>query len=65
MGVAFLPLIYVPKELEHQSVYSLGPKQGYWKYKICLAGHSKSKDDQLINSLSHSFKEVCNPLISR
>lgn len=59
MGISFLPLIYVQKELEHKSVYSYGPKKGYWKHKICLASHDKSKDDNLIKSLSISFKETC------
>ncbi len=65
IGIAFLPLIYVPKELEHNALYSFGPKKGYWKHRIWLAGHGKSKDDYLIKSLSLSFKEVCTPLISR
>lgn len=65
IGMAFLPLIYVPKELENKSLYSLGPKKGYWKHRIWLASHVKSKDDYLIKSLSLSFKEVCTPLILR
>jgi DNA-binding transcriptional LysR family regulator len=27
VGISFLPLIYVPKELEHKSLYSFGPKK--------------------------------------
>lgn len=65
VGISFLPLIYIPKELEHKSLYSFGPKKGYWKYRIWIACHEKSKNDHLVNSLSHSFQEVCNPLISR
>ena len=65
IGISLLPLIYIPKELEHKSIYSFGPKKGYWKYRIWLACHEKSKDDHLVNSLSHSFKEVCTPLIKR
>jgi DNA-binding transcriptional LysR family regulator len=62
IGIAFLPLIYVPKELEHKSLYSLGPKLGYWKHRIWLSSHHKNKNDFLVKSLSHSFKEVCTPL---
>jgi LysR family transcriptional activator of nhaA len=64
-GIAFLPLIYVPQELEHKSLYSFGPKKGYWKYRIWLASHNKNQDDHLIKSLAESFKDVCTPLISR
>lgn len=28
IGIAFLPLVYVPKELEDKSLYSFGPKKG-------------------------------------
>lgn len=63
VGISLLPLIYVPKELTHQSLYSFGPKRGYWKHRIWISCHSKSKEDRLINSLSRSFKEVCTPLI--
>lgn len=65
VGISFLPLIYIPKELESKSIYSFGPKKGYWKHRIWIASHKTSKDDHIVNSLSHSFKEVCNPLISR
>jgi DNA-binding transcriptional LysR family regulator len=65
VGTSFLPLVYIPKELENKSIFSFGPKKGYWKHRIWIACHQKSKDDTLINSLSHSFKEVCTPLIKR
>jgi len=65
IGIAFLPLIYVPKELENKSIHSFGPKKGFWKHRIYLASHVKSKDDYLIKSLAASFKDVCAPLISR
>jgi DNA-binding transcriptional LysR family regulator len=61
VGTSFLPLVYVPKELENKSIFSFGPKKGYWKHKIWFVCHEKSKDDALINSLSNSFKEVCTP----
>ena len=65
IGIAFLPLIYVPKELENKSILAFGPKKGYWKHRINLAAHIKSKDDDLIQSLASSFKDVCAPLLSR
>jgi DNA-binding transcriptional LysR family regulator len=65
VGISFLPLIYIPKELGHKSLYSFGPKRGYWKHRIWLSCHEKSKNDHLVNSLSDSFKKVCIPLIDR
>lgn len=65
VGVSFLPLIYIAKELENKSLYSFGPKKGYWKHRIWIACHHRSKDDQIVNSLSHSFKEVCKPILAR
>lgn len=65
IGLAFLPRIYVQKELENKSIQSFGPKEGYWKHQIYLSSHSKSKDDYLIKSLSLSFKDVCTSFISR
>jgi LysR family transcriptional activator of nhaA len=64
IGLAFLPLIYVQKEISNKSLHSFGPKKGFWKHRIFLASHVKSKDDHLIKSLAASFKEVCVPLIS-
>lgn len=63
IGIAFLPLIYVPKEIEHKSLYSFGPKKGYWKHRIWITSHITNKEDHLIKSFSSSFKEVCTPLI--
>lgn len=63
IGIAFLPLIYVPKELENKVVQAFGPKQGFWKYRIWLSCHSKSKDDYLITSLSQSLNFVCTPIL--
>lgn len=61
VGIVFLPQIYIPKEFEKNSLCLLGPKEGYWKHQIVLAGHAKNKDDHLINSFSLSFKEICDP----
>ncbi len=59
IGIAFLPIVYLPKELENKSLNSYGPKCGYWKHHFFLSSHIKNKDDLLIKSLSQSFKEVC------
>jgi DNA-binding transcriptional LysR family regulator len=58
-GIAFMPSIFALKEIENNSLYSFGPKKGYWKYHLSLASHTKHKDDQLIKSLADSFNEVC------
>tara|TARA_Y100000768_G_C23987899_1_gene690127 strand:+ start:1980 stop:2882 length:903 start_codon:yes stop_codon:yes gene_type:complete len=65
VGISFLPLIYVPKELENKLIYSFGPKRGFWKHRIWIACNVGNQEDLIVNSLAHSFKEVCSPLISR
>lgn len=64
IGVAFLPLVYVKKELENKSLNSYGPKGGYWKHRIWLSCHRKNLDDSLLNSLTESFNKTCKSLIS-
>ncbi len=63
VGISFLPLIYIPRELKSKALYSFGPKGGYWKHRIWISCHKRNKDDHIVNSLAHSFKELCNPLI--
>jgi DNA-binding transcriptional LysR family regulator len=63
VGIAFLPLIYVSKEIEGKSAYTFGPQEGYWSHRLWLSGHLNSSDDILLKSLAESFKEVCNPLL--
>lgn len=65
IGIAFLPRIYLPRELENKSLSYLGPQKGLWKHQVCLTSHSKNKDDHLIRSFSLSFKEVCSPITTR
>jgi len=60
MGVAFLPLLYIPKNIRDKTVRIIGPKDGYWKHPISLACHPRNKNDLLIKTLLTSFKEVCN-----
>jgi LysR family transcriptional activator of nhaA len=59
IGLAFLPLIYVSREIREKSVRVIGPKEGYWKYRIWLSCHAQNKNDVLMKSLSSSFREVC------
>lgn len=62
IGIAFLPLVYVPKEIENKLLYRFGPETGLWKHRIFLVSHSKNKNDHLIKSLSDSFLAVSNAL---
>jgi LysR family transcriptional regulator, transcriptional activator of nhaA len=58
IGVAFLPMLYVAREIREKSVRVIGPKEGYWKYRVWLACHAQNKNDALIKALSLSFKEI-------
>lgn len=60
IGVAFLPLLFVLAEIQNKSVRVLGPKEGFWKYRVWLSCHEQNKDDSLILSLADSFGEVCD-----
>jgi LysR family transcriptional activator of nhaA len=59
IGMAFLPLIYVAREIREKSVRIVGPKNGYWKYRVWLGCHGQNKNDDLIRALAASFKEIC------
>ena len=60
IGMAFLPLLYITREIREKSIHVLGPKKGYWKYRVWMGCHSKNKDDKLVLSLSQAFKEIYN-----
>jgi LysR family transcriptional activator of nhaA len=60
IGIAFLPLLYVAREIREKSVRVIGPKNGYWKYRVWLACHAQNKDDALIRALAKSFTEICD-----
>ena len=60
IGLAFLPLIYAAPEIRAKSVRVIGPKGGYWKYRIWLACHWQNENDVLIQALARSFKEICD-----
>jgi LysR family transcriptional regulator, transcriptional activator of nhaA len=64
IGLAFLPLLYVGREIREKSIRVLGPEKGYWKYRIWLVCHNQNRQDALIQTLAQSFKEVCTQVIS-
>lgn len=59
IGLAFLPTLYIAKEVREKNLRILGPKNGFWKYSVWLSCHKQNQDDILIQSLSRSFKGVC------
>jgi LysR family transcriptional activator of nhaA len=65
VGIAFLPLLYVAREIREKSVRVIGPKEGYWKYRVWLTCHVQNKDDLLIRALAHSFREICKQSIGK
>lgn len=62
IGISFLPLAYVAKEIQNKTLVRLGPKKGYWKNQIWLTCHSQTKDDHLMKAFSRAFKEAYSPL---
>lgn len=60
IGFAFLPLLYISREVREKSLKVLSPKQGYWKYRVWLACHQQTRDDSLVRVLAKSFKKVCS-----
>ncbi|MGE4130775.1 MAG: LysR family transcriptional regulator [Bdellovibrionales bacterium] len=65
IGLAFLPLLYITRESREKSVRVLGPKRGYWKYRVWLVCSQHSYADKLIQSFSNAFDEVCKEFISQ
>ncbi len=59
IGLSFLPLLYVAREVREKSVRVIGPKEGYWKYRVWLTCHGQNKDDELIKALAVSFNKIC------
>lgn len=60
IGFAFLPLLYVDRDLREKTIRVLGPKKGYWKYRVWMGCHNQSQDDPLIRALGQSFKDACD-----
>lgn len=65
IGFSFLPLLYVDRERREKTIRVLGPKEGYWQYRVWLGCHSQNNDDPLIKSLALSFKDVCDQVLSK
>lgn len=59
IGLAFLPVIYMAREIRERTIRVIGPKEGYWKYRVWLGCHVQSRNDELIQALALSFREVC------
>ncbi len=60
IGLSFVPLIYVARDIREKTVQVIGPKKGYWRYRVWLTCHRQNINDALILALSRSFKEVCD-----
>ncbi|MGE3975414.1 MAG: LysR family transcriptional regulator [Bdellovibrionales bacterium] len=58
IGVGFFPLLYLDKEVRGKSLRLLGPKGGFWKYRLWLVCSHQSQSDVLIQSFAKAFKEV-------
>jgi len=59
IGLAFLPLLYIGREIREKSLRVLGPKDGYWKYRVWLVCNQQNHNDKLVQSFTESFKQVC------
>lgn len=59
IGIALLPLIYIAREIRGGTLQTIGPKLGYWQYRVWLSCHIQSRNDVLIRGLARAFKEVC------
>jgi LysR family transcriptional activator of nhaA len=60
VGMTFLPLLYIAREVREGAVRVIAPKDGYWKYRVWLTCHGQNRNDELIQALTHSFKEICD-----
>jgi DNA-binding transcriptional LysR family regulator len=58
IGMAFLPFLYVGREVREKSVRILSPKGGLWKYRVWLVCCRNNQDDPLIRAFSKSFSFV-------
>ncbi len=60
IGMAFLPMLYVAREVREKSLQVMGPKEGFWRYRVWLACHNQNRNDPLIKSLSLAFKDIAS-----
>ncbi len=58
IGLSFFPLLYVSKEIKEKSLRVLGPKDGYWKYRLWLVCNHQSHADPIIQSFAKSYETV-------
>ncbi len=58
IGLALFPLLYISKEVREKTLRILGPKNGYWKYRVWLACNHQSHQDPFIQAFARSFDEV-------
>lgn len=65
IGLAFLPLLYIGREIRERSLRVLGPRSGYWKYRVWLVCSRQNYNDTLIQAFSKSYDEVCNVFTAR
>lgn len=59
VGLAFLPLLYVAREIREKSIQVIGARDGYWKYGVWLVGHVQNRNDPVLESFALSFSEIC------
>jgi LysR family transcriptional regulator, transcriptional activator of nhaA len=59
IGLAFLPLLYLGHEIREKSLRVLGPRGGYWKYRLWLVCTRQNYADNLTQAFSKSYDEVC------
>jgi LysR family transcriptional activator of nhaA len=48
VGAAFLPVLYVNKEIRKGSLFAYGPQNGFWKHRIFLYSKSKKKEELIL-----------------
>jgi LysR family transcriptional activator of nhaA len=58
IGIAFMPMIYISRELKAKSLLRLGPKRGYWKHRLWFTCHTQNQNDPLVEAFGVSFKEI-------
>jgi LysR family transcriptional regulator, transcriptional activator of nhaA len=65
VGLAFLPSLYIGREIREKTLRVLGPKKGFWTYRVWLVCNGQNNTDPLIQSFSHSFKHVCDEFATK
>ena len=65
IGLTFLPLLYIGREVREKSIRLLGPKNGYWKYRVWLVCNRQNYADKLVQSFSESFAQICDEFVAK